>query len=234
MSSNRRVLGVLAATGVATLLTAAPALAHVTAQPGTAEQGGYTKVAFRVPNESSTAGTVKIEVTLPAEHPLTSVRTKAVPGWKAEATLAPLATPVESHGTKITEAVRTITWTADTGVKIGNNEFAEFEVSLGKLPENTDKLVMPTTQTYDDGKVVKWEQQPANGTEPERPAPVLKLTPKAAAGSGSHSHGGESSAAVETADNTARMLGGAGLVVGALGVGFGIGAIARSRKATSA
>ena len=234
MSLNRRVLGVLAVTGVATLLTAAPALAHVTAQPGTAEQGGYTKVAFRVPNESSTAGTVKIEVTLPAEHPLTSVRTKPVPGWKAEVTKAPLATPVESHGTKITEAVRTITWTADAGVKIGNNEFAEFEVSLGKLPENTDKLVMPTTQTYDDGKVVKWEQQPTNGAEPERPAPVLKLTPKAAAASGSHSHGGESAAATETADNTARMLGGAGLVVGALGVGFGIGAIARGRKATSA
>ncbi|SDN26976.1 YcnI family copper-binding membrane protein [Allokutzneria albata] len=234
MSLNRRVLGVLAATGVATLLTAAPALAHVTAQPGTAEQGGYTKVAFRVPNESSTAGTVKIEVTLPAEHPLTSVRTKPVPGWKAEVSKAPLATPVESHGTRITEAVRTITWTADPGVKIGNNEFAEFEVSLGKLPENTDKLVMPTTQTYDDGKVVKWEQRPTNGAEPERPAPVLKLTPKAAAGSGSHSHGSESSAATETADDTARLLGGAGLVVGALGVGFGIGAIARSRKATSA
>ncbi|MFB9906552.1 YcnI family copper-binding membrane protein [Allokutzneria oryzae] len=236
MSTHRRVLGALAIAGAATLLTAGPALAHVTAQPGTAEQGSYTKIAFRVPNESATAGTVKLEVTLPAEHPLTSVRTRPVPGWKAEVTKAPLPTPIDSHGTKITEAVRTITWTAEPGTKIGNNEFGEFEVSLGKLPENTDKLVLPTTQTYDDGKVVKWDAPPTDGAEPDRPAPVLKLTKSAAAAGGSHSHGGsapatEHAASTETADNTARLLGGAGLVVGALGVGFGIGAIMRGRRA---
>lgn len=49
----------LAAAAALTLTAAAPAFAHVTAQPGTAEQGGYSVVTMRVPNESDTAGTVK-------------------------------------------------------------------------------------------------------------------------------------------------------------------------------
>ena len=71
--------------------------------------------------------------------------------------------------------------------------------------------------------------------EPEHPAPVLALAPE---GDGDHhgtaaaantastedSHDETTEAAdVSGTDNTARMLGGAGLVVGALGVGFGVG-----------
>ena len=67
----------------ATVLGAAPAFAHVPAQPGDAAQGSYSVVSLRVPNESDTAGTVKLEVTLPADHPLSSVRTTPVPGWTA-------------------------------------------------------------------------------------------------------------------------------------------------------
>ena len=72
------VLSVAATVGV---LGAAPAFAHVTAQPGNVAQGSYSVVSLRVPNESDTAGTVKLEVTLPADHPLSSVRTTPVPGW---------------------------------------------------------------------------------------------------------------------------------------------------------
>jgi len=73
----------IAASGLAIAL-AAPAAAHVTVQPGTATQGGYTAFAFRVPNERPDAGTVKLEVTLPAEHPISSVRTKPLAGWTAQ------------------------------------------------------------------------------------------------------------------------------------------------------
>lgn len=218
-------------TSAAALLTAGLAAAHVTVQPGEAAKGGYTKVAFRVPNESPTAGTVKLEVTLPKDFPLSSVRTKPQPGWKASVTKV-------KNGDK--DVVSTITWQADPGVRIAPDEFAEFEVSLGKLPTNTDKLVLPATQTYDDGKVVKWDAPPAaGGEEPEHPAPVLKLT--AAAGDG-HGHGGAASTANASAkttghteaaaatDTSARWLGGAGLAVGALGLGFGVGAILRGRR----
>lgn len=221
--SALRVTAVLAAAAALTLTTAAPAFAHVTAQPGTAEQGGYTVVTMRVPNESDTAGTVRLEVTLPAEHPITSVRTTPVPGWTAVVTKAPLDPPVERHGRTITEVARTVTWTADPGIRIGPGEFLEFPLSLGPLPTDTGALVLPAVQTYDDGEVVAWDQPPVDGAEPERPAPVVTLTPAVqpvAAVAG----------AAPAADGTARWLGGAGLLVGALGLGVGIGALARARR----
>jgi periplasmic copper chaperone A len=219
---------VLVTAAAATLAVATPALAHVTAQPGTAEQGGYAVIALRVPTESDTAGTVALQVTLPADHPITSVRTTPRAGWTATMTKAPLDPPVERHGRTITEAVRTVTWTADPGTRIGPGEFAEFPLSLGPLPEDTDRLLLPAVQTYDDGEVVAWDQPPAaDGSEPERPAPVVTLTPAADATA-------PAVAAAATSDPTARWLGGGGLLVGALGLGVGAGAVLRSRRTSGA
>ena len=73
MSTNRfgvRTLAVFAAAGFAVFALPGTASAHVTAQPAEATKGGYFAFAFRVPNERPNAGTTKIEVTLPADHPL--------------------------------------------------------------------------------------------------------------------------------------------------------------------
>ncbi|MFI9810828.1 YcnI family copper-binding membrane protein [Saccharothrix variisporea] len=229
---------VLAAAAFALVSTAGLASAHVTAStPKDAVQGGYTKVTLRVPNERPNNGTVKLELTLPAEYPLASVSTKPTPGWKVEAVKAKLDTPIKSHGREVTEAVRTVVWTADPGVRIEPGQFNEFDLSIGPLPDNTDKLVLPTKQTYDNGEVVDWSAPPpAEGAaEPEKPAPVLNLVKK----SGGDAHGSavtasaqEPQAAAQSSDKTARWLGGAGLAVGALGLGIGIGAVLRSRRAT--
>jgi uncharacterized protein YcnI len=219
-----RVGTVLAAATAVGLVGAAPAFAHVTPQPGTAEQGSYSVIALRVPTESDTAGTVSLQVTLPTDHPISSVRTTPRPGWTATVSKAPLDPPVEVNGRKITEAVRTVTWTADPGVRIGPGEFADFPLSLGPLPTGVDRLVLPAVQTYDDGEVVTWDQQPAaDGSEPERPAPTVTLTAPADAAA--------VASAADTSDPTARWLGGAGLLVGALGLGVGAGAVLRSRRA---
>ncbi|GLZ32642.1 hypothetical protein Lesp02_48300 [Lentzea sp. NBRC 105346] len=232
MSTNRfgvRTLAVFAAAGIAVLTLPGTASAHVSAQPSEATKGGYFAFAFRVPNERPNAGTVKIEVTLPAEYPLASVRTKPLPGWKAEVVKGKLDKPIKNHGAEITEAAKTITWTAEPGTKIGTTEYQEFFVSVGPLPENTDTLVLPTKQTYENGEVVDWNAPPpaAGAEEPEHPAPALKL--KAKAGGDDH-HGAVAEASAGSSDQTARYLGGAGLAVGALGLGFGAGAVLRSRK----
>jgi uncharacterized protein YcnI len=243
MSTKRfavRSAALTAACGIVALFGTATASAHVSAQPGEAAKGGYTKVAFRVPNERPNAGTVQVKVTFPEQYPLSSVRTKPMPGWTAQVERVQIA-PVEVAGSQVTEAVRSITWTAQPGNRIAPNEFNEFEATLGALPTNTDQLVMPTSQTYDNGEVVNWDAPPpAEGAdEPEHPAPSLKLVEEDEDG---HSHGGtthgaapgqESAAAPASGDDTARWLGGAGLVVGALGLGVGAGALARSRKAHS-
>lgn len=241
MSTNRfgvRTLAVLAVAGFAVLGTPSIASAHVSAQPSEFTQGGRATFAFRVPNERDDAGTIKIEVTLPQDTPLTSVRTKPLAGWKAEVVKGALDKPVTVGGKEITEAFKSITWTAEPGVKIGVNEYEEFFVALGTLPEGKDKLELPTKQTYESGEVVDWGQsEGSDGKEPEHPAPVLKLAPKPAGGDDHHGSTPAANTTTDTqeasaagSDSTARYLGGAGLAVGALGLGFGVGAILRSRR----
>src|SRR6266496_4147112 len=157
MSTNRlrrragQVGVVLGAAGLAVLLGGGIASAHVTARVigETAKQGGYTKITFRVPTEDATAGTVKLEVKFPTDTPVSSLRTKPVAGWTATVNKVTLDKPVKQGDTEIKEAVGSVVWTANPGVRIGPSEFGEFEVSGGPLPANADKLVMPAIQTYD-------------------------------------------------------------------------------------
>jgi uncharacterized protein YcnI len=241
---------VLTAAGLAVLLSGGIASAHVTArvigEPAT--QGGFTKITFRVPNEDDAAGTVKLEIKVPTDTPIASLRTKPVPGWTAVVTKGKLPKPIMNHDAEVTEGVTSITWTADPGVKIKPGEFGEFEVSGGPLPA-TDKLMLPAVQTYENGKVVPWDAPPpAQGAEePEHPAPVIALAPADAsdgaaaapannsAQAGNAGTGGTTTtAATSTTDTTARWLGGIGLVVGALGLGFGAGATLRARRTVAA
>ncbi|PRX47820.1 uncharacterized protein YcnI [Prauserella shujinwangii] len=230
MSTNRYLLRAAVLTGAAGLtglLAAGTASAHVTANVygETPEQGGYGAIVLRVPNEEQDAGTTKLEVTIPAQYEISSARTKPVPGWTAEVTKQ--------------DVVTKITWTARPGNEIaaGSTSYEEFPFTLGKLPENVDTLVLPAAQTYSSGKVVRWDQPPTDGgEEPEHPAPVVELA-AASGGHGAHSTTAdtENTAAGGTeeagaSDDTARWLGGAGLVVGALGLGVGAGSLLKSRK----
>ncbi|MEU8877567.1 YcnI family protein [Streptomyces javensis] len=231
------VLGALTAGGLV-LLTAGPAFAHVSVQPGQAEKGGYSTINFKVPNERDDSSTVKLEVTLPADHPLASVMPQPVPGWDVKVTKSKLPKPMEMHGEKISEAVTKVTW---TGGKIEPGMFQQFPLSVGQLPDDADQLAFKALQTYDDKEVVRWIEEPKEGAaEPENPAPVLKLVAPAegsdadgaAAASGqdkdSEKAGAENSASKDTSDDeggsdtTARVLGIAGIVIGAAGVVFGV------------
>ncbi|WP_235018291.1 YcnI family copper-binding membrane protein [Thermomonospora echinospora] len=219
-------------TGAATLAVVAlagPAVAHVTVNPRTAEQGSFTKVSFRVPNERDGAGTTKLRIDLPAEQPVAFVSVRPVPGWKVEVDKAKLAKPVKIDGGELTEAVSRITW---SGGRIDPAQFEEFDVSMGPLPTGTDRMVFKAEQTYSNGEVVRWDQDPGDGgNEPEHPAPVLALTPKAA---GSDHHAGPAAQVKDDGDasdgdGTARLLGGAGLGVGVLGVVIGGLGLVRGR-----
>ncbi|WP_424533792.1 YcnI family protein [Sphaerisporangium viridialbum] len=248
-SAGRRLAAVTAGALALTVGLALPALAHVTINPGTAEKGGFTKVAFRVPNERDKDSTTKLVIDLPIDHPLPFVSVRPVPGWKVQVTESKLPKAVPSKYGDITEAVTKITW---TGGKIEPGQFQEFEVSMGFMPEDTDQLLFPATQTYSSGEVVKWADEPkADGTEAEHPVPTLKLVAPAAGGD---EHGSAAASATPAAsaaptlavkaqgdshddasagadsDGTARLLAGIGIVVGVAGVATGVAGLRRGRR----
>jgi uncharacterized protein YcnI len=221
---------VLLAAGAALVLPATSALAHVTVNPREATGGSYAKLAFRVPNERDDAGTTKLEVNLPADHPFASVSVRPQAGWTYTVERTKLDPPIKSHDNEISEVVSKITWTGGT-IKPG--EFNEFEVSVGPLPSDADTITFKAIQTYSNGEIVRWiEEATPGGSEPERPAPVLKLTKAAAAGStattattapGSEAQAGEvaesggKNAASKSDVDSARTFGILGMVFGLLG-----------------
>lgn len=216
---------VAAVVGGLTLVLAAPAAAHVTVNPNTATPGGYTKVTFRVPNETDTADTTKLEVNLPADKPIASVSVKPVPGWTAVAEKSKLATPIKAHDTEITEAVSKITWTAAAGSAIKPGQFQEFDVSLGPLPDS-GQMIFKALQTYSDGNVVRWIDEPTtDGTQPDHPAPVLKLaaaTAPAAAAPAPATSGNKS--------DGPDAFGIAGLIAGLLALVLALAALQRATR----
>lgn len=201
------VAGAAATAGV--LLLAGPAFAHVSVQPGTAEKGGYSTIALKVPNEKDNASTVKLELSLDPKHPLASVMPQAVPGWEVKVEKTKLDKPVKTDDGMVNEAVTKVTW---TGGEIKPGQFQQFPLSVGQLPTDADKLVFKALQTYSDKDVVRWiDPSKPGGEEPDHPAPTLKLVAKA-----------DGKADGKGSDDTARILGIVGIVVGAAGVAFGV------------
>ena len=226
MSLLKRSALVAAAVCGLTLALAAPASAHVTVNPNTATPGGYTKVTFRVPNETDTADTTKLEVDFPADKPVASVSVKPVPGWTAVAEKTKLPTPIKSPDSEITEAVSKITWTAGPGAAIKPGQFGEFDVSLGPLPDS-GQMVFKAVQTYSDGSIVRWIDEPTiDGAEPEHPAPVLKL----AAAPASAAAAPATTTAAESNSDGPDAFGIAGLVAGLLALVLALLAFQRSGR----
>jgi periplasmic copper chaperone A len=160
----------------AALAGAGAASAHVGVSSTDAAAGGFGKLTFRVPNESDTASTVALRISIPEESALASLRAQPVPGWTVSTTTSDLATPLESHGEQVTSYVSVVEFRAADGGGIRPGEFQEFALSGGPFPE-ADRLSFPTVQTYGDGTESAWIEPTVEGrAEPEHPAPVLPLT----------------------------------------------------------
>jgi uncharacterized protein YcnI len=212
------------------LAIAASASAHVTIRPDVNTSGSYAKVTMRVPNESDTASTTEVRLDFP-ENTFGSVRVLPHPGWTAEIEREQLDEPVDVGNLTLDEVIRSVTWVAEPGTSVGPDEFDEFAVSLGPLPE-PGTYVFPAHQTYDNGEVVAWDMQP-EVEDASNPAPTLEIID----GDSNDSRGGsegdndndDSAATDDLSDGVARGLAAGGIVVGVAGVGVGLGALRRSR-----
>ncbi|MFC8850087.1 MULTISPECIES: YcnI family protein [unclassified Micromonospora] len=154
-------------------VAAGPAYGHVSVSPAQAAPGTTTTLTFRVPNERADATTVGIRLLLPTSAPVDSAAVHELAGWRAEVERAEPGAADASDGQPVTA----VTWTALTPeAAIDGAQFQEFRVSLGPLPNSGDRMVFKALQTYSDGQIARWIEEPEPGQpEPENPAVVLRL-----------------------------------------------------------
>ncbi|MEV0891971.1 YcnI family protein [Promicromonospora sp. NPDC050262] len=229
---TRRALAAVPATAVLVLLPTV-AYAHVGVSPDTTAAESYASLTFRVPTESDNASTEQLVVDLPTDTPFLSVTPRSLPGWDVEVEVEKLDEPFEVEGATVDEAPARVTWTAQKGHEVPPHEYQEFAVRVGALPAEGTEVVLPAHQTYTDGSVVDWDDLVGDdGKEPEAPAPVFTTT--AAEGGGHGATAGHTDTAAAGADGAAaaadepavdpvgRWLGGAGILVGAVGIGVAL------------
>jgi uncharacterized protein YcnI len=234
--------GVVTAVGATVVLgLAGSAFAHVTVSPDTAPKGGDQTVAFRVPDEEDGTSTVKLEIDLPVDKPIAAVDTQPMPGWTAVSTTSKLAKPIKSDDGEVTQAVTKVVWTAAAGAGIKPGQFQQFFVSFDSLPD-AGSIEIKALQTYANGDIVRWidDPAPAGQDEPEHPAPILTLV---AGGDDTTAATPATSAAAAPAPTTAAAASSgsgngaaigiaiAGLVLGLFGAAMGL--IAYRRTAAS-
>ena len=132
------VIGVLAL--VFTLVTPGAVFAHVVVTPNEALTGAYETFTTSVPNEKDIPVT-GIRVVIPDS--IESATPTVKPGWEIQ---------TKKNGEKVTEII----W---TGGMIPAEQRDTFTFSA-HLSDKTGDINWKAYQTYQDGSVVSWDQQP--------------------------------------------------------------------------
>jgi uncharacterized protein YcnI len=188
--------------------------AHVALDENTAEAGSYAVVTFKVPNESDSATTTSITLSLPTDTPFTSVRYIPVAGWQTGLVTAELPEPVMIGDSEIMRARTSVIWTA-TGDGIADGQLQRFPLTCGPVSD-VGSVTLPGEQGYSDGTIVSWSE---TGEDAGHPAPILYVNDTPAADRHGDGEQGDGDAAGEAHQARpgvlAWVLGGAGLVLGA-------------------
>ncbi len=233
---RRRARVTAASTGgflAAGLLFAAAASAHVKVSGIDAVQGGSGVITFRVPSEFDTASTTDLRITFPASYPFTEVDVQPKAGWKATVTRKPLEHPrKDDDGDTISDYVAQVDFRAQNkSAAIPPGEFDMFNLSVGTFPA-VPSMSFAALQTYSNGQQVNWDEQSANGAEPEHPAPVLQL---AAAGSTQPATASTPKAAAATSSGgTPAWPGIVGLIAGVLALLVSVAVLVSNRARAKA
>lgn len=183
--------------GAYLLLIAAPALAHVSVNPGQVTAGEHAKLDLRVPHGCDESPTTALSVQIP--DTVASVTPEFLPGWTVDTTMGPLAEPVELHGETVSDGIREVTWSGGTAIPDGL--FFDFGLSVQMPDAPGETLYFPVVQTCESGET-HWIEIPADGEDGhdlEAPAPAVELVAAdAAAGTDDHAgtRDGDSEAAM--------------------------------------
>ncbi len=232
-------IAVLLAAGA--LLAPASADAHISLHPNTIPTGAFATLDVRVPGEQEGAYVTRVDVLFPNDF--TAVAYENVPGWSTRVIETKLGVPITKDGETINTEVSQIiwTWTGPLG-RVNNNQFVNFPLSLA-IPEGASgkSLEFRTVQSYSNGQVVHWIEPSLTA---EHPAPRINVTPKGGviediagheAGPEAGQSAEQSSAATPapsttTSGGASKGLGIAALIVGAIGLLVGLGALIIARR----
>jgi uncharacterized protein YcnI len=174
-----RVAGAIAMTGGLVVAMTLPASAHVTMHSFEGQAGGSDAlISFRTPNEESSATTTQLEVDFPVATPLIGLYVQPTPGWQFQVTTSNLPTPVTNGDGTFTQYVSKVVW---SGGNIPVGGYQDFNIDVSDLP-NVPTIEVKALQTYSNGDIVRWIDDPA--TNPPHPAPTLTLTPAPPAAGG--------------------------------------------------
>jgi uncharacterized protein YcnI len=149
-------------------------MAHVTLETAEAPRGAF-KAVFRVPHGCDGSPTTAVKVDVP--EGVIGVKPMPKPGWALSLEQGAYARTYDFyHGTKVSEGVKTVTW---SGGKLLNEHFDEFVLSvfLTDALEAGRAVYFPVTQTCEAGSV-SWSEIAAEGQDPhalKAPAPSVKI-----------------------------------------------------------
>ncbi len=226
---------------VAALLAPPAAQAHISLHPNTIPAGAFATIDVRVPGEQEGAYVKRVDTLFPPGF--TGVDYENVPGWSAKVIETKLPTPIKEDGETIDTEVSQIvwSWTGPLG-RVGNGQFVELPLSLA-IPATAggQALLLKTVQTYSNGQVVHWIDPSLSA---EHPAPRINVTAKGGviedvagaeagpeAGQGANSNSSPATPPspdrVKPSSSASNGLALAALILGALGLIAGLGALYR-------
>ena len=230
----------------AALIAPAGVQAHISLHPNTIPAGAFATLDVRVPGEQEGAYVKKVDVLFP--RGFTGVDYESVPGWSTKVIESKLVKPVQEDGETIDTEVSQIIWTwAGPLGKVNNGQFINFPLSVAIPDDAAGKaLEFRTVQSYSNGQVVHWIDP---SLQAEHPSPRINVTvqggviediageeagPAAGQGASGQRAGVPAPAAAKTSGGASKGLALVALIVGALGLLAGLGALALSRRKPAA
>ncbi len=189
-------------TGVFAILITSSASAHIVVSPKQALTAERATFAMSVPNEHDSP-VVQLRLVIP--EGLTSVRPFAKQGWNIETVRTG-----EGENVKVTE----IKWTS-AGANVPVNLKDDFHFGA-KLPEGETELKWKAYETYENGLVVAWDQEPSEA-EGSKPYSVTKVTKETETAS-SIKKIEQATADAKKSSDRAQLIGIAGAALGLVGI----------------
>ena len=167
-------------------VSASASFAHITLQDGAAAAGAAYRATLRVGHGCNGSPTTAIQVRIPAGFNGAQPMPKA--GWTLSTRVGALEQPYESHGTRFTEGVLEITWTANGPANALPDAYYDEFVLRGSTPPQPGPLWFKVTQVCEKGSTA-WVEVPPAGTSTKglkSPAALLEVLDIQAAGGHNH------------------------------------------------